>query len=95
MIKVLSGSLNKVRFVHVSSILVAHLSNRTITTSNLSTKRKEFDEKTWNKIRVREIRLNLINKVMNPEEITKALNPLRISVKEQGKKLNENKLMIK
>ena len=55
-------------------------------TSYLNKAKKKIDLDNWNRVRVRELRLNTLQRMSaTDKEITKALESLRISVKEQGK----------
>ena len=84
MIKVLNFSGSSRGRVSFSICRFVSAPVRTIATSQPQAKRPAFDVKTWKSWRVREIRLNTLQKLMNPDEIAEALAPLRLQVKEQG-----------
>lgn len=94
LIKVLSrrttlvSTVHLVRIVNVNSFLDQR-KNQSIRNLNTSELRKAKQlNPNWNRKRRRELRLNTLSKLMAEDselkELSKALEPLRISVKEQG-----------
>lgn len=86
LIKVLSLK-SKVRFVHVSSILPFVVQTIGSCRGIKTTSRREAKQlsELWNWGRRRVIRNNYLQQIMD-KEMASALEPLRISVKEQGKR---------